>query len=102
MDHEHNADINDLLSEFRKQHDENSVAAHWAQVDALPRRVVQISAVNRGSLNNDILYALCSDGTVWQFWEGVWMSKDWTKLPPIPQEDDKPKADLTGGVGLAN
>ena len=91
MDHEHNADINDLLSEFRKQHEENSVAAHWAQVDALPRRVVQLA------VNHSALYALCSDGTVWGMSDS---EPKWFLVPAIPQ--DKPKADLTGGVGLGN
>ena len=81
MDHEHKADINDLLSEFRKQHDENSVAAHWAQVDALPRRVVQISTVYSERWG-PLTHALCSDGTVWSTDGDIWI-----KLPPIPQEN---------------
>jgi len=83
MDHEHKADTDDLLNELRKQHEENSIANHWAQVDALPRRIVQIAAT--AGEGPDAVYALCSDGKV------AYMNlrdRTWVFLPPISQEQD--------------
>lgn len=80
MDHEHNADINDLLSEFRKQHEENSVEGTLARLDRMPRRIIQISTVYSERWGH-VVHALCSDGTVWSTDGDIWI-----KTPDIPQE----------------
>jgi len=53
------------------------------------RKIVQIAAAvykqASNNLFNPMFYALCNDGTVWEFCAESLVQ--WTKLPPIPQED---------------
>ena len=51
----------------------------------LDRKVIQITASNRVSMDGlsiSILYALCSDGTMWFLEPG----DDWKQLPKIPNK----------------
>jgi hypothetical protein len=53
------------------------------------RKIIQITAAQSDNSDNDLtysLYALCDDGTVWDYqWDGS--NSRWVLMAKIPQED---------------
>jgi hypothetical protein len=57
-----------------------------------PRKIVQIAVAGMDE-NPDqwtMLYALCSDGSLWLLSKENSRSGEWQRLPPIPQEPTLP------------
>jgi hypothetical protein len=54
----------------------------------MPRKIISVITVN------NVLTALCNDGTVWQ-WDA-----QWTQLPAIPQGSSDPLHDGAAGLNV--
>jgi alpha-tubulin suppressor-like RCC1 family protein len=51
------------------------------------RKVIQLIAAE------DILYALCDDGTVWRWQAALTYNGEWKEMPPVPQPQLRERAD---------
>jgi len=59
-----------------------------AQIGRKAREVVQIRVTPENESSYPCLYALCSDGSIFELPLSSSPSNEWTQIPPIPQPED--------------
>ena len=79
---------------------ENESVEHDARMEAIKgstgRKIIQVTGT---SGEDETVYALCNDGTLWStypVYQKGW--KEWEKMPDIPQTPPEPEPDLIDAI----
>jgi len=88
------------MTKNKTDHDPSALTCGPAtanQEQNMPRKIIQIAADSSSSSAGNAffasIYALCDDGTVWDF---IFQERKWTRIPDVPQENEETPSENKG------